>query len=47
MTDLARVQRMTDGEADAWYRDLMSWIRKNHPHLFEGKLDQKHEGSDE
>ncbi len=25
--------RMTKEEADQWYRNLMVWISKNHPHL--------------
>lgn len=34
MGDLAKVEpRMTDEEADAWRRRLMTWIAKNHPHL--------------
>lgn len=32
-TGTKRIERMTEAEADKWYKDLMLWIKKNHTHL--------------
>lgn len=36
-----RVSSMTAHEADVWYKDLMEWIDRNHPHMLEREVTRQ------